>query len=62
MTSRKCVESCPADYDLNEDNTNQILHDLTAIITPRYMSVIGYWKVRGGIVTTITTKYIKLSK
>jgi len=32
---------------------------LTALIKPRYMSVIGYWKVRGGIVTTITTKYIK---
>tara|TARA_B100000214_G_scaffold181746_1_gene131066 strand:+ start:19 stop:408 length:390 start_codon:yes stop_codon:yes gene_type:complete len=43
----------------HEDNTNQILNDLVNLIKPRYMSVIGYWKVRGGIVTTITTKYNK---
>ena len=43
----------------HEDNTNQILKDLVNLIKPRYMSVIGYWKVRGGIVTTITTKYNK---
>ena len=29
------------------------------LIKPRYISVIGYWKVRGGIITTITTKNIK---
>ena len=23
------------------------------------MCVIGYWKVRGGIITTVTTKHIK---
>ena len=43
----------------HEDNTNQILKDLVNLIKPRYMSVIGYWKVRGGIITTITTKYNK---
>ncbi len=43
----------------HEDNTNQILNDLVNLIKPRYMSVVGYWKVRGGIVTTITTKYNK---
>ncbi len=43
----------------HEDNTNNILRDLTQLIKPRYMSVIGYWKVRGGIITTITTKYTK---
>ena len=43
----------------HEDNTNQVLNDLVNLIKPRYMSVIGYWKVRGGIVTTITTKYNK---
>jgi len=43
----------------HEDNTNQILNDLVNLIKPRYMSVIGYWKVRGGIITTITTKYNK---
>ena len=43
----------------HEDNTNQIINDLVNLIKPRYMSVIGYWKVRGGIITTITTKYNK---
>ena len=43
----------------HEDNTNQILNDLVNLIKPRYMSVVGYWKVRGGIITTITTKYKK---
>ena len=43
----------------HEDNTNQILNDLVNLIKPRYMSVVGYWKVRGGIITTITTKYNK---
>ena len=43
----------------HEDNTNQVLNDIVGLIKPRYMSVIGYWKVRGGIITTVTTKYIK---
>ena len=43
----------------HEANTNLILNDLSTLIKPRYMSVIGYWKVRGGIITTISTKYIK---
>ena len=43
----------------HEDNTNQILSDLVELTKPRYMSVVGYWKVRGGITTTVTTKYIK---
>ena len=41
------------------DNTNNVLKDISDLIRPRYISVIGYWKVRGGIVTTITTKNIK---
>ena len=43
----------------HEDNTNQILSDLVELTKPRYMSVVGYWKVRGGIITTVTTKHIK---
>lgn len=43
----------------HEDNTNQVLSDLVELTKPRYMSVVGYWKVRGGIITTVTTKYIK---
>ena len=44
---------------VHEDNTNQVLSDLGELTKPRYMSVVGYWKVRGGIITTVTTKYIK---
>ena len=40
----------------HEDNTNNVLKDISTLIKPRYISVIGYWKVRGGIITTITTK------
>ncbi len=43
----------------HEDVTNIILKDLSQLIKPRYMSVVGYWKVRGGIITTVTTKYLK---
>ena len=43
----------------HEANTNLILNDLSTLIKPRYMSVVGYWKVRGGIITTISTKHIK---
>tara|TARA_B100001750_G_scaffold245985_1_gene267023 strand:- start:1011 stop:1466 length:456 start_codon:yes stop_codon:yes gene_type:complete len=43
----------------HEDVTNMILKDLSNLIKPRYMCVIGYWKVRGGIITTVTTKHIK---
>tara|TARA_B100001057_G_scaffold9243_1_gene8510 strand:+ start:51637 stop:52023 length:387 start_codon:yes stop_codon:yes gene_type:complete len=43
----------------HEQNTNQVLKDISSLIKPRYMSVVGYWKVRGGIITTIRTKYIK---
>ncbi len=43
----------------HEDNTNQILKDISTLIKPRFISIIGYWKVRGGITTTITCKYIK---
>ena len=43
----------------HEDNTNQVLKDISTLIKPRFISIIGYWKVRGGITTTITCKYIK---
>ena len=43
----------------HEDNTNQVLRDISTLIKPRFISIIGYWKVRGGITTTITCKYIK---
>ena len=43
----------------HEANTNQILRDISTLIKPRFISITGYWKVRGGITTTITCKYIK---
>ena len=43
----------------HEDNTNQVLKDISTLIKPRFISIVGYWKVRGGITTTITCKYIK---
>ena len=43
----------------HEDNTNQVLRDISTLIKPRFISIAGYWKVRGGITTTITCKYIK---
>ena len=43
----------------HEDVTNTILKDLSGLIKPRYMCVIGSWTVRGGIITTVTTKFIK---
>tara|TARA_Y100000996_G_C22264903_1_gene537502 strand:- start:261 stop:644 length:384 start_codon:yes stop_codon:yes gene_type:complete len=43
----------------HEDNTNQILRDISSLIKPRYMLINGFWKVRGGIITTITCKHIK---
>ncbi len=43
----------------HEDNTNQVLKDISTLIKPRFLSITGYWKVRGGITPTITSKYIK---
>ena len=43
----------------HEDVTNTILSDISGLIKPRYMTITGYWKVRGGIITTVTTRYIK---
>ena len=35
----------------HEDNTNQVLRDISTLIKPRFISITGYWKVRGGITT-----------
>jgi 7-cyano-7-deazaguanine reductase len=39
--------------------TNQILDDLVAAISPRRMTVVGDFSVRGGISTTVTATYEK---
>lgn len=39
--------------------TNQILEDLVAACSPRRMTVVGDFSVRGGISTTVTASYEK---
>ena len=38
--------------------TNQILDDLVAVLSPRRMTVVGEFAVRGGTAGTITASYI----
>lgn len=40
-----------------EQVTNQILDDLVAAISPRRMTVVGDFSVRGGISTVVTATY-----
>jgi 7-cyano-7-deazaguanine reductase len=37
--------------------TNQILDDLVAACSPRHMTVLGEFSVRGGISTSVTARY-----
>lgn len=40
-----------------ESATNQILDDLVALLSPRRMTVVGDFSVRGGIKTIVTATY-----
>jgi len=40
-----------------EQATNQILDDLVRAVKPRWMTVIGRFKVRGGITTTVVARH-----
>jgi len=40
-----------------ENVTNQILDDLVAVLSPRRMTVVGDFSVRGGIKTVVTATY-----
>jgi 7-cyano-7-deazaguanine reductase len=42
-----------------ESVTNQILDDLVALLSPRRMTVVGDFSVRGGIKTVVTAEYRK---
>jgi 7-cyano-7-deazaguanine reductase len=42
-----------------EAATNQILNDLVSACSPRRMTVVGEFSVRGGISTTVTATYEK---
>jgi len=41
----------------HEAVTNRILDDLVRALTPRRMTVVGRFNVRGGIATTVTAAY-----
>ena len=41
----------------HEDVTNRILDDLVRLLKPRRMTVIGDFKVRGGIHTVVTAQH-----
>ncbi|MEQ8279244.1 MAG: preQ(1) synthase [Deltaproteobacteria bacterium] len=41
----------------HEAVTNQILDDLVAVLSPRKMTVVGEFNVRGGIATTVTATH-----
>ena len=43
----------------HEDVTNRILDDLTKLLQPKRMTVVGDFKVRGGIHTTIIAEYAR---
>jgi 7-cyano-7-deazaguanine reductase len=43
----------------HEAVTNQILDELVAIASPRSMTVVGDFNVRGGISTIVTAEYTK---
>lgn len=42
----------------HEKVTNQILTDLVAAVSPRWMEVRGEWFVRGGITTNVTVSHV----
>jgi 7-cyano-7-deazaguanine reductase len=41
----------------HEDVTNRVLDDLMECLTPRKLSVVSVWNVRGGITTTVRAAY-----
>jgi 7-cyano-7-deazaguanine reductase len=64
----KCVELKSLKYYLIEFRnlgifyehvTNQILDDLVAVLSPRRMTVVGDFAVRGGIKTAVTVHYAR---
>lgn len=43
----------------HEEVTNRILDDLVDAVSPRRMTVIGRFNVRGGLTTTVSAEYEK---
>jgi 7-cyano-7-deazaguanine reductase len=46
-----------AEGAFHEDVTNRILDDLVRLLSPRAMTVVGDFAVRGGIHTVVTARY-----
>jgi 7-cyano-7-deazaguanine reductase len=46
----------------HEAVTNRILEDLVKAVSPRKMTVVGDWFVRGGIATQVTVTHEKKAK
>ena len=42
-----------------EQVTNQILEDLVAAVSPRRMTVMGKFNVRGGITSTVVARFVR---
>lgn len=66
VPDRKCVELKSLKFYLQryrdegifyEHVTNRILDDLVAVVQPRQMTVEAAFTARGGIATTVTTKF-----
>jgi 7-cyano-7-deazaguanine reductase len=68
VPDRACIELKALKYYLIEFRnkgifyeavTNQILDELVKACSPRRMTVVGAFSVRGGIGTTVTATYVK---
>lgn len=47
---------------LQEHVINRILDDLTKLLSPKYMEIIGDFQARGGLFTRVVAKYDKVEK
>jgi len=47
---------------LQEHVVNRMLDDLTELLSPKYMEIIGDFQARGGISTRVVAKYDKVEK
>src|ERR1051325_7588379 len=68
VPDERCVELKSLKYYLIEFRnrgifyeaaTNEILDDLVGLLSPRKMTVVGYFSVRGGIKTMVTASHEK---
>ncbi|CAN5512017.1 preQ(1) synthase [soil metagenome] len=68
VAAKKCVELKSLKYYMQsfrnegifyENVINRILDDLCSILKPKYMEVLGEFTVRGGLQTTIVSRYGK---